>query len=698
MSVMKALFAIYKQNATHVNTFVTVAGILIALVSGAPVLMIVVISIVLVVGAYAISSFLKSTPIPSSSSLRTPEDLSRLAEQILSHKLQDDDDRTRLHCEGILYSLERIRFHDLEREAQSQLFYALAVTYTKLIVHFSTVANDQAVDDVLRRILIVKKNVTRTKFPNESLILSFLSFAEAYIAYRRNDLLKCRALLVSCVGAETPKALRSRALDIMGTIEFREHDFQNAESHYRISLELKHDLNDTLGRAITYGNLGRLYFSCFEFEKCIECFEQNISLSAKIGNARGIYQSKNHIGMALLSIQRPIEAIKAFCSSIKKCESSTAAEAVRYQNDGFANLGLWLSYTYLGEQELGKDAHLAAKEGFIKGNLPFGTHLLEVYERGLEAVEANNSTLLDSFAGTVLHTIDHPADAGAFRLLQTYALSIEFQEMIISSARMYFDQQDIAYYRAKFNLIELKRSIISKATKLPSPFDSIILFQLQQGNDEDNRTFFLACEEFLRWMNFVLIAASSLQLDLATVSRRLSMGSILRNLLNLSLSLNDAGDSIECEISGWTAERNGELEQLVQMRNKWAHGTSSNHARHELDTIKKYWIQEITDFLFRFEAQVNAGFIAPQGFVGYRLVRKRDGQMVDVSPFMFLDSETNSSATMLIEADKHMALYETMKDGKIVKFPVRDVFGITQLAGNFNGERNTPADPKKPRR
>jgi tetratricopeptide (TPR) repeat protein len=689
---MRALLSLYKQNATHVNTAVTVVGILIAVVSGAPVASIGVLSIALVIGAYGLSAFFRTTPIPSAISLRSPEELSKLAEETLSPRLQDDDDQTRLHCEAILYSLERIRFHELNKEVQGQLFYTLAVVYAKLVVHFSTVSNQLAADDVLQRVTKIRKRVIREELSNKDSVLAFLSFAEAYVAYRRSELARSRELLSPCIRAEIPKTLRCRALDMLGTIEVRENEFQNAEAHYRISLEVKEDLDDTLGRAITYGNLGRLYLSCFEFEKSIVCFQKNVILSQEIGNTRGSYQSNNHIGMALLSLQRPLEAIKAFETSIAKCGSIAVAETVRNQNAGFANLGLWLSHVYLGYTASATTAHLVAKEGFLKGNLPFGSAVLEAYERGVEAVEASSATLLNEVGKALLPIKDIPTAAGIFRVLQVFASSSQFQKLIVSSARFYFDQQNVAYYRARFDLIELRRSMLRKAVKLPSPLDASVLGQLIQSEDKNDRSFFLACETFLRWLNLVVIATSSTSSDISKIGGRLSMGYILRNLLNHSRSLLEGGDTVAGEFSAWVIKRERALAQLVQMRNEWAHGKPGPGATQSADSTKRRWIEEITEFLFGFSHQPDDGVLAPDGFVGYRLVRKRDGKWATISPYMFLESGNQSFALILLEADDYMASYENVGNGRVVKFPVREIVPASELPADRIAETKREPD------
>jgi hypothetical protein len=57
-----------------------------------------------------------------------------------------------------------------------------------------------------------------------------------------------------------------------------------------------------------------------------------------------------------------------------------------------------------------------------------------------------------------------------------------------------------------------------------------------------------------------------------------------------------------------------------------------------------------------------------------------------ISPYIFLDSEDLSSAFILVEANEHIASYENLHDGKMVKFPLREVISTGNLSLNDNAE------------
>lgn len=72
--------------------------------------------------------------------------------------------------------------------------------------------------------------------------------------------------------------------------------------------------------------------------------------------------------MAMLSLQRPLKAVEAFLSSLIACDGNSVTEVMYLQNIGFANLGLWLAHSYLGDHEEAQEEYLTAQEAFIKGN------------------------------------------------------------------------------------------------------------------------------------------------------------------------------------------------------------------------------------------------------------------------------------------------------------------------------------------
>ena len=669
-SLLQRTTEYYKVNAIHINTAATVAGVVAVAVSGATTAVLLVVGLLGATGSFWFTRWLRETPLPARQSLRQPEQLRELAEQILSPSYQDDDERTRVYCEAILYALENTEIRRSPPLARTQIFYALAAAYMKLTVHFHVVRNGAAADDVLRRIKMVRQRIGRLGLQNESEVLALLQFALAYAAYRARDLQAAKTELHICLAPECSNdMIKSRALDLRGTIHQSELELHDAESRYLVSLEVKERIGDEDGTAITFGNLGRLKAHLFEFDTAIERFRKNIAISTRLSDSKGVYQSYGHIGFAQLCLERPSDAIASFRASLRAGDSASVVESARKVNAGFAAMGMYLSYRYLGEMDASAEWLRRASTAFEDSGFGIGSLVLGCYCLGLDAIESGRPSLVEGLHASLDGLSDSLAVAGIVRMLQIFALDHSVAEALLVVARRQFDQRNIPFYRAKFALIPPRRKTVVGAATLPAPLGEIFGYHATLRGSSSSRSFFLGFEVFLRWCLYVLMVPEGQNALRALPPRKTALGILLGALVRASQRRADTATGIPREIAKRVVESEERLQRIVEQRNAWAHGGSEPASQIDVAAL-----DVVVAVVGGLTSQVGHHVLAPKNCRQYEVANVVTGDVLNMSPQILYAHEDSEDVFFLYVDSDGVCRYFSPHTGSEVPIEGDELF------------------------
>jgi len=112
--------------------------------------------------------------------------------------------------------------------------------------------------------------------------------------------------------------LTGRILDTLGMIYAARHAFALAHDFYEQALKVKEACADQAGRAVTHGQLGRLYLDWGELELAEEQFKKDLELALAIRDQRGAALMYNQLGRACLEQGRLGEAQAYLDESVRR--------------------------------------------------------------------------------------------------------------------------------------------------------------------------------------------------------------------------------------------------------------------------------------------------------------------------------------------------------------------------------------------
>ncbi len=113
----------------------------------------------------------------------------------------------------------------------------------------------------------------------------------------------------------------SHVLNNMAKIyNFEYNDYSTAHRLYDQSLQLKKQLNDKIGMALLYNNLGTLYGNQGDYGEAMSCFDKSKALYKTIESEPGLMMVLFNIGQVYQEKGRPKKAVSHFEQSLKIAE------------------------------------------------------------------------------------------------------------------------------------------------------------------------------------------------------------------------------------------------------------------------------------------------------------------------------------------------------------------------------------------
>jgi tetratricopeptide (TPR) repeat protein len=677
---VKTLLNFYRRNTAHIDILISALGILAAIAGGLPLPMLAATVVVVLGGTYIIGLLLSRPTIAGRNEIEALPEMLSLADDVLSPRIQDDDSLTRIYCEAVLYNLERSRFNALTEQEKSDLLYALSIVYMRLLIFFAIRTQNDKVRDLLGRIDKVEKLLAKSPGQRATETLDIIHFTRAYAEYRANHYEATKRLLDQCLSPQASQMLQSRARDLLGSSHTATLDFQRAEANYQLSLEIKRQVDDKLGQAITLGNLGRLHMAMFQFAEAINAFKQNIAISEGIGNARGVYQSYNHIGMSLLHLQDPKGAIAAFEASFEASKVPPVSPTSRQQNQGFLETGLWLAYQLLGESTKAYNHYNRSKDAFHDADFQLGLNNLSAYQGGLEAINGNEARLRSTLAESAELLTSYPEKALFFRLMQVFCNQQNTQQIALNVARQYFATLHIDIYQARFVPITTKKlETYGWLTSLPAPFDFLLYGELHQDSEGSVGYFFSVVESFMKFLSTVIRAKTPTTItDFDTTMGRASLGMLVRQIITDANTIDITNHPFADILSRWVYKNKRHFDKLVNTRNSWAHPRFGiEEQASDLAELRKDWILRMSDLLSVFQTRLGNEIEAYDDFAEYILVLQEGSRHINLSPFYYLSRADSTSAWVFEQVKNDNLIYRNSVGQAVIEVPTASVIRET---------------------
>jgi tetratricopeptide (TPR) repeat protein len=199
----------------------------------------------------------------------------------------------------------------------------------------------------------------------------------------------------------------ARCCNFLGTLHYRQGQYQNAIEYFQSDLKLSASLNDQEGICALYGNLGIVYYEQGETEKALDHYNKQIELAERIGDTANVCNGMGN----LASIH------------IDQGDFNKALECSRVQLDMATRMGeqnsIAIACNNIGDVCLRQGKVLEARDNF---------------EKQLAIAQKQGDKFLESVAygdlGQVCQGLGQNREA-----LENYSLAIDLQST-----------QDIKYY------------------------------------------------------------------------------------------------------------------------------------------------------------------------------------------------------------------------------------------------------------
>jgi class 3 adenylate cyclase/uncharacterized protein HemY len=92
-----------------------------------------------------------------------------------------------------------------------------------------------------------------------------------------------------------------RVLDTLGMVYASKSNFQSAREFYEKAIECKRRFQDDASIALSHGQLGRLHLDFGDLNRADKHFQDDLEISERIGDKRGVAQMYNHLGQVALA-------------------------------------------------------------------------------------------------------------------------------------------------------------------------------------------------------------------------------------------------------------------------------------------------------------------------------------------------------------------------------------------------------------
>jgi tetratricopeptide (TPR) repeat protein len=92
-----------------------------------------------------------------------------------------------------------------------------------------------------------------------------------------------------------------RVLDTLGMVYASKNNFQSAREFYEKAIDYKRRFQDDASIALSHGQLGRLHLDLGDLSRADKHFQNDLEISERIGDKRGVAQMYNHLGQVALA-------------------------------------------------------------------------------------------------------------------------------------------------------------------------------------------------------------------------------------------------------------------------------------------------------------------------------------------------------------------------------------------------------------
>ncbi|GAB5466655.1 MAG: hypothetical protein Kapaf2KO_20910 [Candidatus Kapaibacteriales bacterium] len=120
----------------------------------------------------------------------------------------------------------------------------------------------------------------------------------------------------------------------LGINYLNKSDFTKALENYHMSLEIKKELQDSIGIANTIGNIGTVYLSKSEYSKALEYLLKSLQLKEEFEDMAGIARTLNNIGLIYHRMSNNKKALEYYSRSLEIKEKIGLKTASTLHNIG----------------------------------------------------------------------------------------------------------------------------------------------------------------------------------------------------------------------------------------------------------------------------------------------------------------------------------------------------------------------------
>ena len=133
-----------------------------------------------------------------------------------------------------------------------------------------------------------------------------------------------------------------RVLDTLGMVYASKNNFQSAREFYEKAIDYKRRFQDDASIALSHGQLGRLHLDLGDLNRADKHFQDDLEISERIGDKRGVAQMYNHLGQVALARHQWQKAAGWLDESIRLSQEGkwSILEGYARKDRALASLGL----------------------------------------------------------------------------------------------------------------------------------------------------------------------------------------------------------------------------------------------------------------------------------------------------------------------------------------------------------------------
>jgi class 3 adenylate cyclase/uncharacterized protein HemY len=159
-----------------------------------------------------------------------------------------------------------------------------------------------------------------------------------------------------------------RVLDTLGMVYASKNNFQSAREFYEKAIEHKRRFQDEASTALRHGQLGRLHLDFGDLNRADKHFQDDLEISERIGDKRGVAQMYNHLGQVALARQQWQKAAGWLDESIRLSQEGEWPILEGYARKDRALASLALGKHDEAETQLQLAARLFQERRFAEGD------------------------------------------------------------------------------------------------------------------------------------------------------------------------------------------------------------------------------------------------------------------------------------------------------------------------------------------